>query len=64
MPDPTTTTRTCTRCGASAACEEGGLPDGWSVAVERGRRIFHCPSCLKANLMFVEGGIATEWWEG
>jgi hypothetical protein len=40
------------------------MPEGWSVAVERGRRIFHCASCIKANLVFVEGGIATEWWDG
>jgi hypothetical protein len=58
-----TFSRTCSRCGTTERCPEGGLPPGWSVSME-GRRVeYLCPSCARANIRAIEGRLTEEYWE-
>ena len=63
MPEEETTTRHCNKCGLSAEAAKGGLPSGWSFAVENGRTVYQCPSCVRANIRAIEGKLPEEYWE-
>ncbi len=55
--------RHCSRCGGPGEAPEGGLPDGWSFAVEAGRTVYQCPACVRANIRAIEAKLPEEWWE-
>jgi hypothetical protein len=57
------TSRTCARCGTVEACPPGGVPEGWSFAVERGRVEYLCVACARANIRAIEGRLPEEYWE-
>ncbi|MFP5326355.1 MAG: hypothetical protein ACLGHT_02595, partial [Acidimicrobiia bacterium] len=56
-------TRHCSRCGSSATCAPGAIPDGWSFAVEDGRTTYQCPPCVRQNIRAIEGKLPEEWWQ-
>ena len=56
-------TRTCSRCGTTEACAEGGLPPGWSMKVAAKRVEYMCPACSRANLRAIEAKLPEEYWE-
>ena len=55
--------RSCSRCGTSGTCAPGGLPDGWSFAVEGKRMTYQCGPCVRENIRAIEGKLPEEWWE-
>jgi len=56
-------TRTCSRCGTTAEAPAEGLPEGWSIEVERGGVHYQCVSCVRANIRSIEGKLPEEYWE-
>lgn len=56
-------TMTCSRCGSVAEGPEGGLPVGWSFAVENGRILHECATCVRENIRAIEAKLPEEWWE-
>lgn len=54
--------RSCSRCGTTATCTPGGVPDGWSFAVENGRMTYQCAPCVRENIRAIEGKLPEEWW--
>jgi hypothetical protein len=54
--------RTCQHCGAQIECADGGLPEGWSMANERGRTDFLCRECSRINIRAIEGKLSEEYW--
>lgn len=42
---------------------EGGMPEGWSMAVEGKRIEYQCPPCVRVNIRAIEGKLPMEWWE-
>lgn len=62
--DGATTSRCCSLCGTTADAPEGGLPEGWSMDVDRhGRTGFQCPTCVRSNIRAIEGKLPEEYWE-
>jgi len=50
----------CSTCGVTA---EGPVaPPSWSVALERGRRVWTCERCARENIRSIEGKLAADWW--
>jgi hypothetical protein len=54
--------RTCSACGTQATAPEGGVPEGWSMATERKRVTYQCPSCVRTHLRAIEGKLPEEYW--
>ncbi|HJR19770.1 MAG TPA: hypothetical protein VJ922_08640 [Actinomycetota bacterium] len=61
--EPATFYRTCSRCGRTEACPEGGLPPGWSMGMEGRRTEYLDPGCARANIRAIEGRLTEEYWE-
>lgn len=58
-----TSTQTCSRCGTTQSCPEGGIPPAWSMnAGPRGIE-FLCSVCARANIRAIEGKLPEEYWE-
>jgi hypothetical protein len=58
-----TITRSCSRCGRTESCPEGGLPPGWSMGMEGNRVEYLDPGCARANIRAIEGRLTEEYWE-
>ena len=58
-----TVVRSCNRCGTQAEAPEGSLPEAWSFAVEDGRMVYQCPTCVRANIRAIEGKLPQDYWE-
>lgn len=59
-----TTQRACSLCGTMAESPAGGMPEGWSMDVDRhGRTAFQCATCVRANIRAIEGKLPEEYWE-
>lgn len=57
------TQRTCSTCGTTEPCPEGGLPVGWSIGTDdRGRTTFLCLDCARTHLRAIEGKLPEEYW--
>jgi hypothetical protein len=56
-------TRSCSRCGRTETCPEGGLPPGWSMGMEGRRMEYLDPDCARANIRAIEGRLTEEYWE-
>lgn len=41
----------------------GGVPDGWSFAVDNGRMTYQCSPCVRENIRAIEGKLPEEWWQ-
>ena len=50
--------QTCSVCGTVGDADA----DGWSFAVERGRRTYTCNECARANIRAIEGKLPEEYW--
>lgn len=51
----------CVRCGARPQDpQEAGA--SWSFGTERGRVVWSCPECTRANARAIEGKLDSEWW--
>jgi hypothetical protein len=50
----------CATCGVAA--ESASPPPSWSVALERGRRIWSCERCARENIRSIEGKLDSVWW--
>ena len=46
-----------------AESPEEGLPEGWSLSVDRGRVEYHCGPCVRLNIRAIEAKLPQEWWE-
>ena len=62
-PAQATVTRACSRCGITAEAPEGGLPLGWSFAVEERGTVYQCQPCIRGNIRAIEGKLPQEYWE-
>ena len=62
-PAPKMITRSCSRCGRTETCPEGGLPPGWSMGMEGRRMEYLDPDCARANIRAIEGRLTEEYWE-
>lgn len=60
---PATVTRACSHCGITAEAPEGGLPHGWSFAVEARGTVYQCQACIRGNIRAIEGKLPQEYWE-
>lgn len=58
-----TVTRACSHCGITAEAPEGGLPLGWSFAVEERGTLYQCQACIRGNIRAIEGKLPQEYWE-
>jgi hypothetical protein len=66
-------TRTCSFCGGVADAPDGGMPEGWSFAVERvrarpapkaiSRVTWLCVDCARVNIRAIEGKLSEEYWQ-
>jgi hypothetical protein len=56
------TEETCARCGTVAACPEGGLPAGWSLATSDRGVDRLCAACTRENVRSIEARLDEEWW--
>jgi hypothetical protein len=60
------TVQVCAQCGLSLDSEKderSGLDAlAWVHSHERGRDLFYCPSCSRANLRSIEGKLDAEFW--
>lgn len=54
--------RTCSACGTQAPAPDGAIPDGWSMATERKRVTYQCPTCVRTHLRSIEGKLPEEYW--
>ena len=55
-------TATCARCGTTATCPEGGLPEGWSLATSDRGLDRLCAACTRDNVRAIEARLDEEWW--
>jgi len=38
------------------------VPLGWTVAIERGRRVVTCTECTRTHARSIEAKLDPEWW--
>ncbi|WP_143448215.1 hypothetical protein [Kineosporia sp. A_224] len=50
----------CLTCGAAAPSDPPPLT--WSAGTERGRRVWTCGACMRANIRSIEGKLDSAWW--
>lgn len=50
----------CLTCGAVAPSNPPPLT--WSAAVENGRRVWTCETCMRENLRSIESKLDSAWW--
>ena len=55
-------TAVCARCGATADCPDGGLPEGWSLASSARGLDRLCAACTRENVRAIEARLDEEWW--
>lgn len=56
----TSTSRTCSNCGAEESDSAELLT--WTTSVERGRTLHYCCACSRTHLRALEGKLDHEWW--
>ncbi|HUQ38730.1 MAG TPA: hypothetical protein VM030_01125 [Acidimicrobiales bacterium] len=56
-------TRTCSFCGSMTDGPEDGLPEGWSLATDRGRVEYLCAVCTRSHVRSIEANLPTDFWE-
>jgi hypothetical protein len=50
----------CATCGTASPADPAPLT--WSVGLERGRRMWTCEQCMRANIRSIEGKLDSPWW--